>query len=66
MHPMFLTLHTGHTGVEIGLMLKEIHVPPDMLPGVMYQAFRASCLGIAASQYSAPSPLDLMRSLTHE
>ncbi len=27
MHPMLQALHTGYAGVEIGFMLKEIHVP---------------------------------------
>ncbi|BDB13653.1 hypothetical protein ANFP_09730 [Acidithiobacillus ferrooxidans] len=60
MHPMLRAHHTGYAGVEIGFMLKEIHVPPGMFTGVMYRtllttdgASKATALGKVDVQIQA-------------
>ena len=42
MHPMIRAHHTGHTGVEIGLMLEEIHMSPRLFLNIMHRTFRAA------------------------
>ena len=42
MHHMLRAHHTGHTGVEIGLMLEEIHMSPRLFLNIMHRTFRAA------------------------
>jgi hypothetical protein len=42
MHAMFRTLDSRHPGVEIGRMLEEIQVAPDLLLGIVDRAFLAT------------------------
>jgi len=42
MHAMFRTLDSRHPGVEIGRMLEEIEMPPDLLLGVIDRAILAT------------------------
>jgi hypothetical protein len=57
---MLLALHTRYTGMEIGFMLEEIHVPPGMVTGIMYRtllttdrASKATTLGKVDVQIQA-------------
>jgi hypothetical protein len=39
MYPMLRTLNPWHSGVQVGRVLKEIQVAPDLLLGVVHRAF---------------------------
>ena len=42
MYPVLRARHARYAGMEIGLMLKEVHVPPGMFTGVVYGALLAT------------------------